>query len=126
MKKILFTTTIILCFSIAATAQNNIIKIDTLIHPSKPIGKINPDEDSTIAKTKKGFNVKQSKVDNMAYLNANEDNSALKNKMPIGGISKPVEPMPVRKLPHIKDYSKRDTSSPIYSGSDSLRAWKKH
>ncbi len=91
---------------------------------TKAISKNHPNnKDSTIIKTSNGFDVKKSKIDNMIYLNVNENNPSL-NKMPIAINNLPVEQMPVSKLIIRNEQSARDTSFSINITSDSLKRWK--
>jgi hypothetical protein len=76
-------------------------------------------EDSIIDKTKNGFDIKKSKVDNMPYLNANKDNHS-NGKMPIDS-SVSIAKMPTRKLPTVRDYIKKDTTFTIKLNNDSFK-----
>jgi len=81
-------------------------------------------KDSLIGKTKNGFDIKSSSVDNMVYLNANNDNATLK-KMPMDS-SVSYEKMPIRKIPLRNNRFGKDTSFNININSDSIRKWNTH
>ena len=123
MKRILAVLIVLSVFNTKSFSQE-VVKPQK--NTNKVIGKsyLN-NEDSTLAKTSNGFDVKKSKIDNMVYLNANGNNLAL-NKMPIAINNLPVEPMPVSKPTKRNEYFKKDTSLSINITSDSLRRWKRN
>ena len=130
MKKVIFLFISVIFTTITLSAQSKILKKGSLLptSPKQSIdfirqGTIN--KDSILSKKSNGFDVKKSQIDNMVYLNTNEDNPAL-NKMPIGIPNPPFEPMPVAQLPTITNSPLKDTSFKITFNSDFLKRLKKN
>jgi hypothetical protein len=130
MKKIFILSISIIFISIAASAQTKILKKGDLL--DIPRSKQSTDlmsqesinKDSTLAKTNNGFDVKRSNIDNMVYLNTNSNNPSL-NKMPIGRVSVPVEPMPTGDFLYKRNLSLKDTTI-RFNSNDTLKIYKKH
>jgi len=78
-------------------------------------------KDSTIGKSKNGFDIKRSKVDNMDYVNTNKENIASK-RIPISKSASSTN-MPTRKLPLLKERFLRDTTFNINGNIDSSKKW---
>ncbi len=117
MKKTISLVVLISLFNAKSFSQE-VVKPQK--NTTKAIGKdYHNIEDSTLAKTINGFDVKKSKIDNMVYLNVNENNPSL-NKMPIAVNNLPVEPMPVARPTKRNEYFKKDTSLSVNITIDSL------